>query len=78
MRLKVKEALGARAAMGMPVRTSELAEAVYPKRPKASREQCLYRLLRGDAQSLRFDEFVRLCRKLDVSADWLLGIDDNN
>ena len=77
MRLKVMEAMGARQAMGLPVRISELAEAVYPKKPKHSREQLMRRVIRGEASSLKFDELMRLSRKLDVSVDWLLGIEEN-
>lgn len=62
--------------MGMPVSLKELAEAVYPKKPTKSREQCLRRVIKGTATSLGFDEFVRLCAKLEVSADWLLGIEE--
>jgi len=77
MRLKVMEAMGARQAMGLPVSLPELAEAVYPKKPKHSREQLMRRVIRGEASSLKFEELVRLSRKLDVSVDWLLGIEEN-
>ena len=77
MRLKVMEAMGVRQAMGMPVSLAELASAVYEKKPKHSREQLMRRVIRGEASSLKFDELVRLSRKLDVSVDWLLGIEEN-
>lgn len=76
MRLKILEASAARQAMGMPVTLAELAEYMYPKAPIMSSKNCLRRLIKGKAKQISIDALARCCEKLDVSADFLLGIEE--
>lgn len=76
MRLRISEAMGARQAMGMPVTLAELAEYMFPKAPILSSKNCLRRLIKGKAQQVNIDALARCCEKLDVSADFLLGIEE--
>jgi hypothetical protein len=76
MRLRISEAMGARQAMGMPVSLAELAEYMFPKAPILSSKNCVRRLINGTAKQISIDALARCCEKLDVSADFLLGIEE--
>lgn len=76
MRLKIREAMGLRQAMGRPIGVRELAEKVFPKKPFDSRYQCLRRLMVGEATAIKFDTLIRLSKELGVSTDYLLGLED--
>lgn len=76
MRLRISEAMGVRQAMGMPVTLAELAEYMFPKAPILSSKNCVRRLIKGTAKQISIDALARCCEKLDVSADFLLGIEE--
>ena len=74
---KVQEAMGVRMAMGRPVSLTELAQAAFPKKPLNSAKQCMRRIIKGDASGVKLDALVAISRLLEVSTDWLLGLEEN-
>lgn len=76
MRLRIREAMGLRQAMGRPIKTRELGKKVFPKASSDSQYQSMRRLVVGDATAIKFDVLIRLSQELGVSTDYLLGLED--
>lgn len=68
--------MGIRMAMSRPVSVRELTLAAFPKKPIHSAEQCMRRIINGTATGIKLEVLVAIAKTLEVSTDWLLGLEE--
>lgn len=76
MRLRIKEAMGLRQAMGRPIKTAELGKKIFPKASSHSQYQSMRRMIAGESIQVKFETLIKLSQELGVTTDYLLGLED--
>lgn len=77
MKLRLKEAFERAKGMGLVERKSELAQEIWKASPPKSAYMNYSNLEKGKSKSIDIESVEVICKRLNVSAEFLFGLSDD-